>query len=208
MADPSTMYRWRKMTPSQREAALKQRRESHRPLHSPPHYDNFETSYFMITAACFEHRPVIGNTPERMTDFESSLLAVLHASCRTVFAWTVLPNHYHVLVDIESVKGLLAEIGKLHGRSSFDWNGEDNQRGRQVWCNAAETEMKSEGHYYATLNYVLNNAVHHGYVHRWSEWPYCNAAQYLDTFGREKALAIWRAYPLFDYGKDWDPPER
>lgn len=67
--------------------------------------------------------------------------------------------------------------------------------------------MKSEGHYYATLNYVLHNAVHHGYATKWTEWPYSNAAQYLEDCGREQALQIWTSYPLYDYGKDWDPPE-
>ncbi len=67
--------------------------------------------------------------------------------------------------------------------------------------------MKSEGHFYASLNYVLNNAVHHGYVKKWTEWPYSNAPEYLASMGEEKALQIWMSYPLYDYGKTWDPPE-
>ncbi|WP_425615344.1 hypothetical protein NA78x_005259 [Anatilimnocola sp. NA78] len=67
--------------------------------------------------------------------------------------------------------------------------------------------MKSELHFWATLNYVLNNAVRHRYVHHWQEWPYSNASQYLADVGRELAEERWRTYPVLDYGQDWDPPE-
>ena len=199
------MYRWRRMTAQQRAAVIEQRRRERKPWHSPPHYENDRSTYYLITAACFEHRHIIGMSPDRMSDFEIKLRESLDASSNTVFAWTVLPNHYHALVTTLSVKTLLSSLGKLHGRTSFAWNGEENRRGRQVWCNATETAIKSEGHYFATLNYVLNNAVHHGYVTRWTEWPYCSVAEYLESVGRDHAEQIWRSYPLYDYGKDWDP---
>ena len=66
--------------------------------------------------------------------------------------------------------------------------------------------MKSERHFWATLNYVLHNAVRHGYVERWQDWPYSNAAQYLMDVGHEVAAERWREYPILDYGAEWDPP--
>jgi putative transposase len=102
---------------------------------------------------------------------------------------------------------LLAALGKLHGRTSYRWNGEEGSRGRQVWHRAAETAMKFERHFWAKLNYVLHNAVRHGYVERWQDWPYSNAAQYLAEVGRDVAERRWREYPILDFGKDWDAPE-
>jgi putative transposase len=204
--EPSTMYRWRKMTPQQRAEVFQERIQHSRPCHSIPHATSDTTTYYMVTAACFEHKAIIGYSPDRMRHFENDLVELLNDHCHQVFAWAVLPNHYHVLIDCPDITALLRVLGQLHGRNSFYWNGEENQRGRQVWCNAAETAMKSEGHYYASLNYVLHNAVHHGYVAKWTEWPYCNAQLYLEALGREKALQIWNSYPLYDYGKDWDPP--
>ena len=124
-----------------------------------------------------------------------------------MFAWVVLPNHYHMLIRATKVRRLLRTLGQLHGRTSFRWNGEEDRRGRQVWFNAAETGIKSDRHYFASLNYVLNNAVHHGYVTRWQDWPYSNAADYLERVGRAEAERRWRDYPVLDYGKEWDPPE-
>ena len=200
------MYQWRKMTAAQREAALQLRQENHRPWHGPPHYEA-DSGLYLITAACYEHQPVIGTTPARMAEFEAELLKTTRAQAQTVFAWIVLPNHYHMLVRALQVKKLASALGRLHGGTSFRWNGEDVRRGRKVWHRAAETEIKSEGHFWATMNYVLNNAVRHQYVRRWQDWPYSNAAAYLAEVGMAVAKQRWLSYPLYDYGKDWDPPE-
>jgi putative transposase len=80
----------------------------------------------------------------------------------------------------------------------------DQQRGRQVWYNCFERPIKSERHFWATLNYVHHNPVHHGYVERWQEWPWSSAAIFLESIGKEKAKGIWKDYPILDYGKKWD----
>jgi putative transposase len=102
---------------------------------------------------------------------------------------------------------VIDECRQMHGRTSYRWNGEEETRGRKVWHRAAETEMKSEHHFRATLNYVMRNAVRHGYVHCWQDWPFSNAAQYLAEVGRAKAERLRREYPVLNYGKDWDAPE-
>jgi putative transposase len=104
----------------------------------------------------------------------------------------------------ERIRELRDKLGQFHGRSSFEWNRIDNQRGRKVWHNCFEKPMKSERHFWATLNYVHHNPVHHGYVRRWSDWPWSSAAQYLEKVGVEEAKRIWLKYPILDYGKKWD----
>jgi putative transposase len=46
--------------------------------------------------------------------------------------------------------------------------------------------MKSERHFWVTLNYVHHNPVHHGYVKRWLDWPWSSARQYLAETGLGK----------------------
>ncbi len=200
------MYRWRSWNQEQRKTILAERRRHQQPIHSPPHIASEHTTYYLITAACFEHRPVIGSAEGRMAKFANHLLREMSQRCRTMFAWVVLPNHYHLLVDTPDILSVLASLGQLHGRTSYQWNGDDDKRGRQVWCKAAETVMKSERHFYASINYVLHNPVHHGYCERWTDWPFSNADEYLLSVGRDAALKRWKAYPLRDYGKSWDPP--
>ena len=201
------MYNWRKMTKQQRREVLELRRRRKLPWHSPPHWDFQGDHSFLISSACFEHAPVIGKNPERMAGCEQDLLSICTACEADVFAWCLLPNHYHILVQTNRIKELIKQIGLFHGRSSFVWNGEDNRRGRQVWHSCFDRAMKSERHFWATLNYVHHNPVHHGYVERWQDWPYSSAARFLEALGREKAMQIWRDYPILEYGKKWDPPD-
>jgi len=197
------MYDWRKMNEAQRQDLLQNRLQRQLPWHSPPHRDG-EKSFYHLTAACFEHRPIIGVSPERMFDFSTRLLNVLTDVHAEVEAWCVLPNHYHVLLRSDTVLVLLQKIGRLHGATSFQWNGEDDTRGRQVWCKAADRAMRSERHYWTTMNYIHHNPVRHGYVTRWQDWPFSSAPEFLETSGNERATALWRDYPILEYGKGWD----
>ena len=105
------------------------------------------------------------------------------------------------------MKRLLYQLGLFHGRTSHAWNGEENTRGRKVFFRAVERAMRSDRHYFATLNYVHHNPVRHGYVQRWTDWPWSSAKEYLELTGLEEAKRIWQDYPIRDYGKDWDEPD-
>jgi putative transposase len=201
----TAMYRSRQMTPAEREDALKFRQVHRLPWHGPPHFEN-DAGLYLLTAACYEHAPVVGMSTERMAEFEVELLNTIAAHSSCLFAWVLLPNHYHVLARIPDLRGVLGSLGNLHGRTAYRWNALDGCRGRHVWHRVAETGMKSERHFWATLNYVLHNAVRHGYVEHWQDWPFSNATRYLDQVGREEAERRWQAYPLLDYGAEWDPP--
>jgi putative transposase len=78
--------------------------------------------------------------------------------------------------------------------------------GRKVFFRAVERAIRSDRHYWETLNYVHHNPVRHGYVARWIDWPWSSATDYLAQTGVEEAKRIWHEYPLRDYGKDWDEP--
>ena len=139
-----------------------------------------------------------------MAAFEEALLATVRERSVSVTAWVVLPNHYHILATTSSARALLTALGRLHGRISKAWNDEENSRGRQVWCKAAETGMKTDRHYWATINYIHHNPVKHRYVSRWQDWPFGSAGSFLEKLGRETAVELWREYPVEDYGRGWD----
>src|ERR1041385_7755375 len=141
------MYQWRKLTGKQQDELLDFRRRNARPWHSPPHFVRSQLRY-LLTASCFEHRPFIGVNPDRMAFFSEQLLNTLEPHCDAIAGWSVLPNHYHVLVHTQRLRDALAEIGRLHGRTSREWNLAENQTGRKVWCACAETVMKSDRHYW------------------------------------------------------------
>ena len=205
MAEPR--YLWRQLTSKQRVELLAWRKDRGHPWHSPPHRPNFGHLRFLISAACYEHHHHIGHDPARMDSFSRDLLAVFATHTSQTFAWCVLPNHYNALVEVPDVKALLHELGQLHGRTSHAWNGQENARGRKVFFRAVERAMRSDRHFWATLNYVHHNPVRHGYVERWTDWRWSSAAEYLAQTGVEEARRIWQEHPLRDYGDGWDEPE-
>ena len=230
------MYAWRQMTPAQREAAVQERQLRGMPLHGPPHFESDYARLYHLTAACYEHRAILGYSPARMAAFEGELIAVLLGgelveerppeggttngcgavrspgfsrnlpSQGTLRAWCVLPTHWHALVHVADLPVLTRAIGRLHGRSSHRWNTEEDARGRTCWHRCADRAMRTEAHVCATVNYILHNPVHHGYVARWQEWPYSNAREYLAGIGEVEAARRWKVYPVMDYGKGWDEP--
>lgn len=140
----------------------------------------------------------------RLTECEARILAACEKHCSAIYSWCILPNHYHLLFKTAAIKLFRKELGLFHGRTSYEWNGEDETRGRQVWHNCFERKIRSERHFYASLNYVLNNAVHHGYAEKWQDWQWSNATQHLESIGSERAKEIWQEYPVKNYGSKWD----
>ncbi|VGO21107.1 hypothetical protein [Pontiella sulfatireligans] len=198
------MYDWRKLTEAQREELLARRKQGQRPWHSPPHFESDGFQRFHLSSACFEHRPLIGETAVRIAEFETSLLESLTSSCRQLYAWCVLPNHWHALVGTDSLKETIAEIGQLHGRTSFLWNREDEMRGRKCWHGCADRRIRSSRHYYSVINYIHHNPVKHGYAKQWEDWPFSSATEYIKGVGREAVLKQWNDYPVLDMGAGWD----
>ncbi len=198
------MYDWRRISPEERALTLERRQSNRLPWHRLPRLFPQSTCRFFVSAACFEHKPHIGMSSERMTDFESRILAATADHCNEIFAWCVLPNHYHLLVQTATLRQLFKSLGRIHGATSYEWNLADNMQGRQVWHSAAERRIRSTRHFYCSLNYTHHNPVLHGYVTHWQDWLWSSAARFLAEIGRTQAEEIWRAYPILDFGKKWD----
>lgn len=193
------------MTPEKRAQVLAFRKEFCLPWHGPPHRASDSTNLYHIIAACYEHASIIGFSPQRMNSFSESLVGeVLNENCSRIWAWCVLPNHYHLQVECNDLKILLKALGLLHGKTSRQWNLEESTVGRTCWHRCMDRAMRSDRHKWATLNYVHHNPVKHGYVEKWTDWPWSSADQYLEDIGAEAATKVWKEYPVLDYGKGWD----
>src|SRR5262245_61639275 len=195
------MYNYRKMSPEQRAEVIEYRRRRQQPIHSPPHWDLGIGDIYLISAACYEHRPVIGKHIARLSQCEDGLLALCRESANKVYAWCVLPNHYHLLVQADRLKELARSLGRFHGRSSYAWNDEDNARGRTVWHRCFDRAIRSERHFWVTINYIHHNPIYHKHVDRWQDWPWSSVSEFLERVGIDEAGRIWREYPILDYGK-------
>ncbi len=198
------MYDWRKLSPAERSGILAARKIAQRPWHGPPRWEHQDAQWFHLTAACYEHTAVIGASGERMDRFADQLLDACSEPADELAAWCLLPNHYHLLVRTTELEGLIRALGQVHGRMSHDWNRADRLTGRKVFHRTADRYIRSDAHFWATVNYVHHNPVHHGYVSEWTDWPWSSAGAFLNTVGRTEALHIWQSYPILDYGEGWD----
>ncbi|HQE91851.1 MAG TPA: transposase [Anaerolineae bacterium] len=186
-------YEYRTMTPEERAAVVAYRRSKGYPLHSPPHPYR-EGGWYIITAANYEHNPIL-QPAERRTAFEDQLLITLNA-IGEVGAWVILPNHYHVLTMVESLDVLSAALKQLHGTTARTWNLEDALTGqRRVWYKFYDRWVRNEAHYYRALNYIHYNAVKHRYAETPYDWPWSSVTRYVEAFDREWLRVQWKAYP-------------
>src|SRR4051794_3785589 len=122
-----------------------------------------------------------------------------------VYGWVILPNHYHILVGIESLDHVSSASRHLHGATSREWNLADGHTGtRQVWYKYTDRAIRIEAHFYQSLNYIHINPIKHGWVTDPYEWPWSSIHNYAAAHGREWLRSRWRSYPPGDFGKGWD----
>lgn len=175
------------------------------PAHRPPHLEQGEGVYF-LTAACYRHVPHL-RSPTRRDAFQEQLLSLCKQHTLDVFAWVILPNHYHLLVGMQALQRVPPVFKQLHGRTSRQWNLEDKTPGRTVWYAYYDRGIRDEEHFYKTLNYIHANPVRHGYVKRSSDWAWSSLSLYYESLGQEWLEATWRRYQPDNGEQSWDEDE-
>ena len=195
-------YRYRHASDDEKERLLAARRQREMPLHAPPHYPDGKKTY-LISAACFEHRPFI-HPESRRDQVKTQLIDDLRKEqWADLRAWVVLPNHYHLLGSIQ-LAPFREWVRLRHSQVAREWNREEGTKGRQVWYRFQDRAIRNEGHYLASLNYIHANPQKHGYTNDATTWRWSSLTDYLAVHGRERMALLWREYPLKNYGKGWD----
>jgi putative transposase len=196
------MYRYRKLIHQERIELVEARRAQGFPPHSPPHPQQ-GASYYFLTATCYEHCMHIHTDARRhqILDgiFEQTILHGIELQ-----AWVVLPNHYHLLAYVPDFKDLGQCFRRVHGPTARQWNVEDDALGRKVWYRFTDRRIRSERHYYTTLNYIHYNPVKHGCTTSPYDWPNSSVMWYVEHYGKTWLRDLWVSYPLRAYGETWD----
>ena len=196
------MYEYRKLTPEQRAELVRQRKARGFPPHAPPHPVR-DMPFYLLTATCYEHAHHM-TTSERRQWVLNALFEQFTAKGMEICAWVILPNHYHLLVRVTDFDLLSSIFRRVHGLSARQWNLEDTTPGRKVWYRYADRAIRSERHYYTTLNYIHYNPVKHKHVQSPYSWVESSVHWYLEHYGREWLRDVWVQYPVRQYGKGWD----
>jgi putative transposase len=195
------MYEYRRATPEVRKELLEERQHKSWPWHAPPHFADGEHVY-LLTAACFEHQSLMASEARR-DEWLAAVQSCISDSGGELRGWVVLPNHYHLVARVD-LTGFAAKIARLHNGKATQWNREDQTQGRKVWHRFADRRIRNDGHYFASLNYVHANPVHHGLAERSDVWRWSSLAHYRDAVGLETLDEWTREYPADRFGAGWD----
>jgi REP element-mobilizing transposase RayT len=112
----------------------------------------------------------------RVASLVSGALRYFNSERYFLYAWTIMPNHVHVLFDLYDSFKLekilhswksytVHEINKILGRSGRLWEPEYFDR-----------LIRSKRHFEFCVRYVLNNPVKAGLCERMEQWPWSGCA--------------------------------
>ena len=145
--------------------------------HAPPHRLGARGVYF-VTASTYRKTHHF-RVPKRLDVLQRGLLRLADEFYWSLEAWAIFSNHYHFVAaspeDAEDASSLSPMLSKLHEKTAKWVNRLDDAKGRKVWHNYRETELTFEKSYFARLNYVHRNPVHHGLVAIANQYPWCSA---------------------------------
>jgi putative transposase len=152
--------------------------------HAPPHRLAEGGVYFVTARARDQFHRLADSS---MKDwFETTLFDLVEEYGWRLEAWCVLSNHYHVVAHspegVKSAESLRTMVQKLHSLTTKELNRRENRPGRtRLWQNYRETHVTYQRSYLARLNYVHQNAVHHGLVRDASHWKWCSAKKFKES---------------------------
>jgi len=157
--------------------------------HSPFH--NFIPGEIYIVTAGTLYKKHYFHDDARLQFLQDKLLTILDDNKWATHAWSVFPNHYHVIARApQEGTPLDALIKELHSITAREVNRLDGVSGRQVWFQYWDDCISFEKSWLARLNYVNNNAVHHGIVRIATDYPYCSAAWFEKNASRSFCSAV------------------
>lgn len=165
--------------------------------HRPPHIYADDT-WYIITATTVNKARYLA-TDNHLSLWVEVLKPLVEEFNISLRAWVVLCNHYHVLLKSNAGRDISKFVGRLNGRTSYEFNSLDNAGGRQVWYSYWDTCIRTEADYWTRFNYIHNNPVKHGYVRHHADWKYSSYHCYLRERGEEWIADCWRQYPVIDY---------
>lgn len=110
------------------------------------------------------------------------------------FAYSLLPNHFHSLIQVKPYNHLLENYKKVKSNRAAEagwqeafvmqqfsnlfnsyaksFNKKYNRRGALFMDYMRRVQVTSDEQYTGTIFYIHKNAVHHGYCHSLEEWPW------------------------------------
>jgi putative transposase len=92
-----------------------------------------------------------------------------------LLAWCLMPNHVHVVIDIQAGASLTTIVGSWKSFSARRANERLGRTGAFWDPDYFDRYMRDEGHLARTIDYVEQNPVKVGLVEASGDWPWSSA---------------------------------
>lgn len=190
-----------------------------RNIHRPPHLFHDDTIYF-ITARCLTPQggvtpsasgmtapcAVINDPPLKTTEakriFQKCLKIFLEKYGSSLYAWVILDNHYHLLLQFENVKNLPNFVNQLHSMTARLINEELEIPGRKIWYQYFDHSIRDEADFWKHFNYIHQNPIKHGLSANLAgifDYPFSSAKSWSKIKGEEWFDSCFELYPIVDF---------
>ena len=164
--------------------------------HRPPHIIHPDSLYF-ITASTW-NKDKFFDDDAKLTTFASLLYRDIEMYGIKLEAWVVLPNHYHIIINVSKSNLLPRFIRKFHSDSALYINKLDNKK-RKVWYQYWERLIKTEKDFYTRINYIHNNCIKHGISSNMNDYKFSSYHDYVNMKGKEWLQDCFERYPVTDF---------
>jgi putative transposase len=156
---------------------------------------------YIITASTL-NKIKIFNSDAKKNILQSIIFQTAAELKSIVFAWAIMDNHYHILLELTNGSSLSRLINLIHGRSSRHINILDKIKSRKVWYSYWDTCVRREDDFYIRMNYIHNNPIKHKCIQQYcdlAKYKYTSYPYYRKIKGQEWIDDVFRKYSIIDF---------
>ncbi len=164
-----------------------------RNVHRPLHLTFFDEDIYFITARTYKEELFLFDN-QRKKIFKKVFKNLINEYGIKVYAWVILSNHYHLLVEFKKKEETKLFVNRLHSITATLINRLDNKLGRKIWYQYRERIIRNRIDFLKHFNYIHQNPVKHGLVKNIDELPnykFCSYKTWLDKMGEEWLAESW-----------------
>jgi len=167
--------------------------------HHPFHLYLDEAVYF-VSARVYKGEMVLNTAEKRQLVLEAIQTNIARFK-GNLYAWTILPNHYHVLFKLPEGKELPKLMQTINGRCAFEINALDQRRGRKVFQNYWDYCIRDQKDFYTHFNYIHHNAVKHGHAKKMGDYSFSSYRYWCARKGENWLISCFREYPVVGFSE-------
>lgn len=169
--------------------------------HAPTHRFG-DASTFFITGGTYLKQHFYSDAAA-LSELQDLLFANAQKHNCWLQAWSLLSNHYHLVVRADEGERVRTMLARFHTTAAIALNHRDGESGRRVWFQYWDKTLTFEGSWLARLRYTHENAVHHRVVRVATAYPWCSASWFERTANRSFVETVRRM--KIDRLKVFDP---